>query len=240
MSQMLTIARREMSALFYSPIGYVVLGLFAFTASMLFLPSFGTGMPASLRMTFEGLVWTLMLLAPPISMRLISDEFRNGTIETMMTSPLSDTQFVVGKWLGAMGFFAVTLALVVGMLLAVLMMHSRPEPGMLTAQVVGLLLVGGLYLAIGTAASAATENQIIAYLVTAFIIGLLSIAMYFLPQASFVTQWMASTFFYLNVNRQFEEFNKGVIDTSNLVYFTSGIAMFLFIAVKLVESKRWR
>src|SRR5437868_6668309 len=104
MSNTLTIARRELSSLFFSLIAYVVLGIFALGTTLLFLYSYGPGLPATIRTTLEGVVWLLIVLVPPISMRLISEEFRSGTIETLMTSPVRDGEVVVGKWLGAMGF----------------------------------------------------------------------------------------------------------------------------------------
>jgi ABC-2 type transport system permease protein len=240
MNQTLTIAKRELMSLLYSPVGYVVTGLFALVAAMVFFLSFDSGMEATLRPTLAFMVWTLIFLAPAISMRLISDEFRSGTIEVLMTTPLSDTQVVIGKWLGAFAFFAVLIAVTLVVLLGILIYSSDPDWGPIVTQILGMLLVGGLYLAIGTAASAATQNQIIAFLLTVFIVGLLTLGVGIVAQASFVTPWMRSGLFYLGINKQFEEFNKGVIDTSSLIYFITGIAMFLFIAVKLLESKRWR
>ena len=103
-----------------------------------------------------------------------------------------------------------------------------------------MLLVGGLYLAIGTFASAATQNQIIAFLVTIFIICLFTLVMFFLPRVEFFSPGMKDAMHYLNVNIQFEDFSKGVLDTSNFVYFLSGTMLFLFFAVKMLESRRWR
>src|SRR5687767_12940273 len=105
MKQTLTIARRELSSLFFSPVAYLVLGLFAFGASIIFIWNFGPSQPATLRPTFEALFWLMIFLVPAISMRTLADEFRSGTIETLMTAPISDAQVVIGKWLGAMGFF---------------------------------------------------------------------------------------------------------------------------------------
>ena len=239
MSKTLTIARREVSGLFCSPIAYVVLALFSFGAGLIFLGGFGPGQLATMRGTFEAVVWLMVFLVPAISMRLVSEEFRSGTIEPLMTSPVSDTHVILGKWLGAMGFFAVLLTPLLAQV-AVLEMTAQPDYGPIVAGLVGLVLVGGLYLAVGTFASAATENQIIAFLLTVFLICIFTVGMYFLPRASFVGSGLRRAMFYLNVNMQFEDFNKGLIDISNLVYFISGTGLFLFFAVKTLESRRWR
>lgn len=240
MSKTLTIAKRELTGLFFSPIAYVVLGLFALSTTMIFFQfSFAPGSPATLRNTFFVLVWLMIFLVPAISMRLVSEELRSGAIEPLMTAPVRDTQVIVGKWLGALGFLAVLLAPLAA-LAGVLELHADPDYGPIQTGFVGLFLVGGLYLAIGVFASAMTQNQIIAFLLTVFMILLLTLLMYFLPEATFVGPALKQACYYLNVNAQFEDFSKGIIDISNIVYFVSGTALFLFLAVKLLESRRWR
>ncbi|MEX2544030.1 MAG: ABC transporter permease [Phycisphaeraceae bacterium] len=234
-----TIARRELAGLFYSPIAYVVLALFALGSTLFFVNEFTVGMQATLRTVYWWVVWLLMFLVPAISMRLVSEEFRGGTIEPLMTAPVSDAQVIVGKWLGAMGFVLVLLSPLL-LHAAVLEMTASPDRGPILTGLIGLALVGGLYLAIGIFASATTQNQIIAFLLTVFAISLLTFGMYFLPRAAFVGPGLRQAMYYLNVNGQFEDFNKGLIDTSNFVYFVTGIGLFLFLAVKVLESRRWR
>ena len=161
----LTIAKRELAGLFFSPIAYVVLGAFAIGASTFFLQGFEPGQPASMRSTFDAVVWLLVFLAPAISMRLISEELRSGTFERLMTSPVSDAQVVLGKWLGALVFFCVMLLPLVVHAIALELVGS-PELGPIVTGMLGLVLVGALYLAIGVFASAWSQNQIIAFLVT--------------------------------------------------------------------------
>jgi len=239
MSNILTIARRELSSLFFSPIAYVVLGLFALGTSWIFFMSFGPGEPASLRGTFTAVVWLMIFLVPAISMRLVSDEVRNGTLELLMTSPLSDAQVILGKWFGAMGFYVALLSPLVVQAL-VIAAFAKPDLGPFATGFLGLLLVGGLYLAIGTFASTLTQNQIIAFLVTIFFICILTFVTFFVPRANNVWQWLKDVTLYLNVNAQFEDFTKGLIDTGCLAYFIVGIAFFLFLAILSLESRRWR
>ncbi len=234
----IAIARRELVGFFYSPIAYVVLCVFALLAGLLFMSTvFQTGKPATLRPLFESIIWVLILIAPAISMRLISEELRSGTIETLMTSPVTDTAVIFGKWLGAMACFAVTISptLIYAILLGI---WGDPDYGPIITGYLGLMLVGGLYLAIGTFASVTTKNQIIAFLATVFIVLLLTVVTYFLP-ALLPPRWGEAVFF-INVNEQYRDFAKGLVDLSHLIYFTSLTALFLVLAVKTLESRKWR
>lgn len=239
MNPTITIARRELTSLFFSPIAYVVLGVIALGTALLFVMGFASGQPASLRSTLSGLIWLQIFVVPAISMRLVSEEFRSGTVETLLTAPVSDTQIIIGKWLGAMGFYAVLLAPLL-LLALVLEAYGDPDWGPIRTGILGLLLVGGMYLAIGTFASALTQNQIIAFLITVLMICLLTIALFFIPQAAWVPQWLSRAMHYANVNHQFETFSKGLLALPNVIYFISGIALFLFLAIKTLESRRWR
>ena len=239
MDQTISIAKRELTSFFYSPVGYLVVGLFALITTMLFLGTFREGQPATLRPVFEWVVWLMVFLVPALSMRLFADEFRSGTIETLMTSPVTDTQVVLGKWLGAVGFFVVLLLPMVVMA-AVLACMARPDYGPILTGLLGLLLVGGLYLAIGAFASAVTQNQIIAFILGVLVTGLFTIGLYMISNSTWVGMTGRQVAFYLNVDRQFTDFSKGLIDASKLIYFVSGIALFLFLSVKTLESRRWR
>ena len=235
----LTIAKRELASLFYSPIAYVVLGAFAIGSAVLFLEGFEPGRPASMRATYDAVVWLLVFLAPAISMRLISEELRSGTFERLMTSPVSDAQVVLGKWLGALVFFCIMLLPLVAFAFALELVGS-PEFGPIVTGLLGLVLVGALYLAIGVFASAWSQNQIVAFLLTVFIIALPTFAAYHLAGQRMPDPAVRRLIEYTTVNLQFADFAKGLIDIRNFVYFLSGTALFLFLATLLVQSRRWR
>lgn len=235
----LTIAKRELTSLFYSPIAYVVLGVFALVSTLLFLMSFIPGQAATLRDEFGWIVWLMAFIVPAISMRLVSEELRSGTIEPLMTSPISDAQVITGKWIGGLGFFLVMLSPLVVHLI-VLEINADPDYGPIASGVVGLLFVGGLYMAIGVFVSSMTQNQIIAFLITVLITGFLTIGMHLLKRAEFLSDWMREAVFFLNVDEQYGSFSKGLIDLSNFTFFITGIALFLFLAVVTLQSKRWR
>jgi ABC-2 type transport system permease protein len=239
MSPTLTIARREISSLFFSPVGYIVLALFALGATLLFLVSFGPGQEASLGDLYASVVWILVLLAPLITMRLVSEELRSGSVELLMTSPVSDAQVILGKWLGALGFHVVLLTPLL-VLIAVVRYNARVDYGPILTGLLGLVLVGGLYLAIGTFASTLTQNQIIAAVVTMTILVVLTIGLYLLVRANWLSPGLRDAVYYINVHQQFEDFRRGLVDLGRLVYFGSGIALFLFFAVLSLQSRRWR
>ena len=240
MNQTLTIAKRELQSLFFSPVAYAVMGVFGLGITLIFLLGFHPGAQATLRPTFQGVVWLMILLVPAISMRLISEEYRSGTIETLMTCPISDTHVIVGKWAGALGFFLAVILAPMIVLVVVLESNGRPEYGPMFAGLVGLILVGGLYLAIGTFASAITQSQMLAFILTVMIVCLLTLLLFFLPNAAFVGPDLRRALLYMNVNHQFEDFAKGLVDLTNFIYFISGIALFLFLAVVVLQSRRWR
>jgi len=235
------IARRELSGFFFSPIAYVTIALFALVASLIFVFfQFNPRQPAEMRTFFTVVVWVLLAVGPAISMRLVAEEMRSGTIETLMTAPLGDAQVILGKWLGGVGFYTVMLlpSLVYVLVLVTL---SDPDPGPVLSGYLGLLLVGGFFLAVGLLFSTLSRNQIIAYIATLVVMLVLTLVTLIVPR--FLGPgwaWLAATCAFVNVNNQYEDFAKGVIDISNLVYFVSGMALFLVASIKALESRKWR
>ncbi len=182
MRNTLAIAQREMNSLFFSPIAYVLLTLFTIPAALFFFfVTFTANATAELGEVFRLLNhYVLIPLVPAISMRLMSEELRSGTVETLMTAPVRDAQVVLGKWLGAMGFFAVLLIPTLAFVFT-LEIYASPDYGPIVTAYVGLLLVGGLYLAIGTFASVITRSQVIAFVITLFVILMITLLTFLLP-----------------------------------------------------------
>jgi len=239
MSQMVAIARREFLSFFDTSVGYVVLALFLLMSGLFFsLTVLHTGVEASMRPFFDLSFFLLLFIAPAISMRLISEEMRLGTIESLMTWPVSDMQVVLGKWIGAVGFFLAMLAPTLIYPL-VLEWYSAPDYGSILAGYLGLAMIGSLYLSFGTLASAIWPSQILAYLVAVFFwlifVGLTT----WLPQ--YIGDPWSAILYGMSIDLRYRsDFSKGVIDTSTIVYFVSAMAFFLVAAVKIVESRRWR
>ena len=239
MNQTLTIAKREVTALFYSPIAYLVLAVFALVASLLFISGFFPGAPATMRDSFGGFVFLMVFLVPAISMRGLAEEFNAGSIEMLMTAPVSDTQVILGKWLGAFCFFCTLLAPML-VHIVVLEVYGQPEYGPIFTGLVGLLFVGALYLAVGIFISTLTSSQLIAFLITVLVTGFLTIGVTLLGRVEVLPVWLRDGMFYVNINQQFGAFAKGLIDVRNLVFFVSGTVLFLFFGVVALQSRRWR
>lgn len=238
MSKTLIIAKRELQSLFYSPVAYVALVVFAVIAGVFFLLGFGPGLPAEMRTTLTYLVWLLVFIAPALSMGLLSEESRSGTIELLLTSPINDVAVVLGKWLGALGFFLVLLVPVLAAAI-VLEMTASPDWGPIISGLIGVVLVGGLYLAIGLWISAMTRNQFVAWLLTIVATGFLTIGLYLVNFLQ-MPGWLREAIFFVRIDLQFGDFAKGLIDIRNFLFFASGIALFLFLAVLTLQSRRWR
>ncbi len=240
MSKTLIIAKRELTSLFYSPVAYVALIVFALLTAGLFVSAtFYPGQPAELRQPFVWIVWLLVFIVPAISMGLLSEEVKSGTIEVLMTSPVSEVNVVLGKWLGSLGFF-LTLLVPLVVQVVVLEMVADPDYGPILSGLLGIVLVGGLYLAIGLMVSAATRDQFIALLITILITGFVTIGLYLLASATWMPAWLRPAVYFANIDQQYADFARGLVDTSNFVFFLSGTAMFLFFAVLILQSRRWR
>ncbi len=234
-----TVASRELGAYFLSPIAYAVMAIFLFATGMAFgLGTFVNGKEPSLRMLFHP--WILIILVfvlPMLTMRLLSDEFRTGTIETLMTAPVSDTEIVLGKFLGALGFFLILLAamLVYPILLA---MYGSVDLKLLACHGLGLLLVGGLYISVGLFFSSCTKHQVVAVLIGFALLALMTFASDELAR-QVETGWIRVFLQQISVASHFNDFVRGMLDLNHVTFFLSTTALFLFLTVKRLEMRRW-
>ena len=239
MRNITTMAGRELGAYFLSPIAYAVAAVFLFATGLAFgLGTFVNGQEASLKQLFES--WITLILAfvlPMLTMRLMSEEFRAGTIETLMTVPISEIEIVLGKFLGAFAFFMILLGamLIYPILLA---MYGSLDISLLICSYLGLLLLGALYIAAGLFFSACTKHQIVAVLVSFALLALMTFAADGLAQQ--VEGWPRAILQHLSVRTHFGEFVRGIVDVSHLVFFVTVIGLFLFLAVKRLEMRRWQ
>lgn len=232
------IARREWASYFRSSIGWVTIALYLLLCG--FWIGFVTlrpGEPATLRAFFGVSQWILLIVAPAISMRLIADEKRSGTLEGLITAPLSDWQILAGKYLGACAFFA-TMLLPTIAYAGLIEAAADPDYGPIAAGYAGLVLVGMLYLAAGLFFSSLTENQVVALLATVFFFVLVEML------ATAGGRWIGPPIdehlFALSVQGRIADFAKGIIDTAHIAAFLAASAWFVVLAVVAVESRRWR
>lgn len=239
MTKTIAIMQRELLSLFYSPIGYIVIAAFLVLTGglMLFLDAFAPGKPASLRELFVFTPYVLALIIPAISMRAISEEYRSGTIEPLMTAPISDTHVVMGKFLASFAFYVIMLAATL-VYLALMWLYGNPDFGATLSSYLGLMLMGSAFTAIGLFASSLTRNQIVAWMVGA--IPLMLFVWFGANIVTRVTGVWRDVMQNLNVQRHLEQFTRGLVSLESVVIFLGGTALFLFLTVKVVESRRWR
>jgi ABC-2 type transport system permease protein len=239
MSATAAIATRELGSYFRQPAGWIIIALYLFLTGIVFaLSILVPGEPASLRSFFVLSGWLLLPVVPAISMRLLADELRQGTIEPLLTSPLSGPGLVLGKFMGGACFLFLML-LPTLVYVAILFRVAQPEPdiGPLISGYTCLILLGLLYLAIGTLASSLTSNATLAFMITLFaILGLI-----FLDTAYARSPDLLKPVIYAFLLKpRVEDFARGVIDSGHLVFFLSTTAWFLLLAVASVELRRWR
>jgi ABC-2 type transport system permease protein len=250
MSNVLAIARKELGSYFASPIAYILLGLFALIFGIFFAVillnfnqnSLGAGQPVNvneqmIRPVFLNSVVVFLFMLPIVTMRSYAEEKRSGTMELLLTAPLTDLQIILGKFLGAMGLYAAML-LVTLLSIATLFAFGTPEVKPLLTTYLGLLLMGGCFVSVGLLISSFTSNQIVAGAVTFAVFLILWVINW--PAPFVPAMWLQTTLNYASIVDHFDDFSRGVLDTKHLVYYVSFIAVGLFLTARSVDTERWR
>ncbi len=238
MSGAWAIARRETASFLATPIGWIVIALYLAVSGAVFaFGSLSPGEPASMEGFFALSRWLIMFIAPAISMRLLAEEFHSGSIEPLMTAPVSDWEVAIGKYVGAVGFMLLMLAPTLTFAVALFTLAS-PDPGPILAGYIGLILLGMLYLSIGLLASAVTSSQIVAFLGTMFF--LLLVRLGALKGAEFVSEPYDRALYALLVDLRMLDFARGVIDTAHVVFFVAASMWFVALTALSLEIRRWR
>jgi ABC-2 type transport system permease protein len=255
MGNVMAIAHKEVKSYFASPVAYVVIGFSAILFGWFFINLLfyfdrasmqaggGFGGPQAVNVNdmlisplFMNVSVILLFTLPLITMRTYAEEKRSGTIELLLTSPLTDVQIVIGKFLGCLVLYAAMLSITL-VHMGFLFAFGNPEWRPIAAGYLGLVLMGGCFLSLGLFISSLTRNQIVAGMVT-FAVFLLFWVINWI--ASFTGPTMQIVLNYLSITEHLNDFARGVIDTSHLVYYVSFIAFSLFLTVRSVDSERWR
>lgn len=229
------IYRKEIRSYFNSAVAYVVVVVFLaflgwFYAANIFLINI-----ASLREMFETARWILLFIIPAITMRLLAEETKSGTIELLATKPVYDAEIVIGKFLAAWSLIAFALAPTLIYYITIASLGAI-DHGPVIGGYLGLLLMAGVYISIGLFASSVTDNQIVA-----FILGIFLILMFFVLDKvlMFVPGWLASTLEYLGTDSHYVSIARGVIDSRDLVYFFSMLGIMLYLSVVSLQRRSW-
>lgn len=231
------VAWKEIQIYFGSPMAYIVGMIFLGLTGFFFVQNLGDPFPeATLTGFLQGCTIILILLAPSLTMRLLAEEQKLGTIELLLTAPVRDWEVVLGKYLSSLVFLLAMIALTLYYPF-LLVVFAHPDPGPIYSGYLGLVLYGAAALSIGLLTSTMTSNQIIAAVVA---MGILLI-LYFADFASGVVGGFWSTVLKeIGVSSHFADFGRGVIGTKHIVYYLSLTATFLFLSIRALESRRWR
>jgi len=239
-----TLGRRELEAVFLSPASYVILGLFLFVFAYFFRLSIHAmqGDISQSYRFFSGVVYFQILLCvvpPLLTMRSLSVERQSGTLEMLLTAPVTDRDVVLSKFLGAFAFYATLWLPTLAIPVALFRFGASPDFGQVTAFLVGLLGIGSLFVSVGIFTSSVTSNLLAAF----FGALVLDVFLFFgIPGLSWISESEAvrDALAFFSIPAQLDEFARGILDVRYLVFYATGTVFFLFLAVKSLESRRWR
>jgi ABC-2 type transport system permease protein len=238
MNNIFAIARKELKSYFNSPIAFITIATFLITTSWLFFyygdTAFFAQQVSDIRGLFQYGSIVILFIAPAISMRLISEEKYNGTLELLVTMPIDDWEIIVGKFLSTLLMFAL---IITGMLITpiTVMAIGEPELGIILTSFFGFFFLGATYLAIGLAASAFTKNQIVAFIITFVLLGVL----YLIGGAVSGSGFFAVLLEQISIHNHFTNFFRGIIDLRDIVYFVSIITLSLAVASAALSSRKY-
>ena len=254
MNNILAIAHKELKSYFSTPIAYIVIGFFALLFGYFFYVMLVIFNQQSLQLggvegggnvdinqqlirpLFLNASVILLFVLPLVTMRTYSEEKRSGTIELLLTSPVTDVEIIIGKFLGAITLYAAMLAITV-IHVGLLFSYGNPEWKVVVTGYLGLLLMGGCFISVGLLISSLTKNQIVSGMVTFAVFLLLWVINW---PASFAGPQTQSILNYLSITDHFDDFTKGIVDTKHLVYYFSVMAFGLFLTARSVDTERWK
>jgi len=238
LSHILTIAKRELQSYFNAPLGYIFIAVFLVVSSGIFFQDFFLLNQSTLRGYFRILPFLYLFLLPAITMRLWAEERKLGTLESLLTAPLSPLEAVLGKFLASFVFLMIAL-LLSGVLPLVLFFIGQPDFGPVFGGYLGALFLGAAYLSVGLFISSLTDNQIIAFILSVLILSVLlaighDVFLQSLPQA------LVPFFKYLSLDLHFKSLLRGVLDSRDFAYYGSVIFLFLYFNVLSLHHRKWK
>lgn len=247
--------KRELKVYFASPIAYAAITIFLIISGYFFFSTVSyyalatfqamqnprmmqtlTVADMVIRPLFSNMGVIMLMMMPTITMRLFAEEKKSGTFELLFTFPIRDIEVLLGKYFAALAFFTVMLALT-GFYILILFFLGKSDPGVVLSCYLGLFLMGAAFIALGILISALTENQIVAAVVS---FGLLLLLWVIGWATSLVGPTLGPVFEHISLVQHYQNFTKGVVETSDVVFYLSFIFFFIFMTLRVLESKRWR
>lgn len=232
---MLAIFKRELKSYFYSPIAYVLIGLFILVSSIFFFLSNIRSMSADFNATLSTINFLLIFIIPMLTMRILAEDRKNGTEVLLISSPVSLSKIVIGKYLSMLFVFSVMTCLTFVYPL-IIFAFGQPPIAPLISSYIGFILLGGALISIGVFASSLTENQVIAVVISFVFMLIIWIID---PIGNAVGGWAATVFGWLSLTSRYATFTSGILDIGSIIYFLSFIAVFIFLTIRVIEKRRW-
>ncbi len=226
---------KELRSYFNSPVAYIVIVVFLAILGWFFTSNLFIANISSLRTVFETTPFLLLFFAPAMTMRLISEEKKTGTLEILLTKPVHEHEIIIGKFLAAWALYFFTLVPTFSYFLSVSLLGTL-DIGPVIGGYLGLLLVGAVFLAVSVFGSSLTENQVVAFIVSfliVFILFMLDKILFYVPAS------IASILEYLSIDYHFSNIARGVIDSRNILYYLSATAFTLFLGTVALQKRRW-
>lgn len=233
---MLAIWRREVQAYFYQPIAYVLIAVFFLISSIYFTLGTVASKVAEMNFLFSSITFILTFIIPILTMRIMSEDRKNGTEVLLITSPADVHQIVIGKFLGSFTVFLVMYASTFIFLIILYILGGQPEIPRLIGGYIAFLLIGACYVAIGVFASSVTENQIVAAIISFAILLMVNLVD---SIASFIGGFAAKVLDVFSLLSRYSDLNSGILDITSIIYYLSFIAVFLFLTTRVIDKRRW-
>jgi len=242
MAKSLAILKKEFRQYFDSPVAYIFITVFLVINSWFFFRTFFLAGQASVRPLFMIIPWLFLFFVPAVTMRLWAEEKKAGTIEVLMTLPVKDWEVAIGKFGASLAFLVLTVLMTFTIPVTAAVVADKGvvlDWGPVITSYLGAILLGAAFLAIGIWVSTLSDNQIIAFILgvsASFVLMIVGerIVTAFLPS------WLSQVAEYLGLNTHFNSIARGVIDSRDIVYYISIIGFFLYLAIRSIESRKWR
>jgi len=229
------IFQKELRSFFNSPVAYIVIVVYLVILGWFFTSNLFINNLATLRTVFEMTPFLLLFFAPAMTMRLISEEKKTGTLELLITKPIQESEIIIGKFLAAWTLYFFTLLPTLCYTISVGLLGSL-DIGSVLGGYLGLLLVGGVFIAVSVFGSSVTENQVVAFIVSLFIVFVLFMldkVLFYLPSS------IANVLEYISIDYHFSNIARGVIDSRDLIYYASAVGFSLYLATAVLQKRRW-